>query len=178
MTIAEYAKVILGAIGGTTVLLAIAAWLGRSWLATKLKSSIQHAYDVKLAEYKAELAATDRINHERWVMKRDVFLKTLKLVDAWWANIEWKQQPQAQPKPTIEAAREIHNQISLICEKDGVLNAFKTCFRMSSSEESQPTLRMDTIVDLRNAMRQELKFSEAFPEDREASWIIGITMKE
>jgi hypothetical protein len=178
MTIAEYAKVILGAIGGTTVLLAAAGWLGQTWIENKLRSSIQHEYDVKLAEFRAELAATDRISHDRWVMKRDVFLRTMKLIDAWWANIEWNHQPQSQQKPTIEEAREIHNQLALICEKDDVLKAFKTCFRMTSIEKTKPELSMDAIVDLRNAMRKELKFSETIPEDREASWIVEITMKE
>ena len=178
MTINEYLEVVAGAIGGMAALLAIAGWLGRTWLSNKFKSSIQHAYDVKLVEFKAELAAAERINHERWVMKRDVFLKALKLVDAWWANIEWVHQPQVQPRPTIEEIRDIHNQISLICENDNVLKSFKTCFRVSTGNESPPNLSMDAIVDLRNAMREELTFSTTFPDDRENSWFVAITMKD
>ena len=49
---------------------------------------------------------------------------------------------------------------------------------MAPPEDGPASLGMDAIVDLRNAMRQELGFSEAFPEDREGSWVIGISMKE
>jgi hypothetical protein len=139
----------------------------------KLKSSIQHDYDCKLAEFKGQLEATDRINNERWIMKRDIFLRTLKFVDGWWSNMEWQPHlAQKQDRPTIEEAREIHNQISLICESDVVLNAFRICLRMAEHDEKSPDLNMGAIGDLRNAMRTELKFSEQLSEKQQASWIL------
>jgi len=39
---------------GTVGILAFLGWLFRNWIDTKLKARIHHAYDVKLAELKAE----------------------------------------------------------------------------------------------------------------------------
>jgi hypothetical protein len=43
------------AIGGG-LLLAVAAWLARSWITERLKNAIKHEYDREIASYKSALA--------------------------------------------------------------------------------------------------------------------------
>ena len=193
MNFVEYLKLAAGTIGGTAVLLLIAGYLGRSWIAERLKGAIAHEYAVKLEQFKAELATenaanlekyknmlkeAERINQQRWEMKRNVFLQALEIVDAWWSNVEWTlAQPDRQAKPAIDKVRSVHNQISLICESREVVEAFESCLRFKKPD-AERLLSMDMIVDLRNVMRRELKFQENIPADRSCCWVIKLTMKE
>ena len=182
MSLAEYLKVALSAIGGSTALLLFIAFLGRNWIAERVKRSIGHEYDRKLAEFKGQLNALNRISQERWDMKKDIFTRALKIVDGWWSNIDWSDlevEPDRQEKPTIKEIRSVHNQVSLICESAEVLEAFQKCFRMQATGDKQPpSLSMDAIADLRNAMRKELKFIETVPTDPNLSWVIKVSMKD
>lgn len=193
MTFDEYLELAVGTIGGTTVLLLIVGYIARAWIAERLKGAVSHEYATKLEQFKAELSAentarlegykntlkeAERINQQRWEMKRSVFLQALEIVDSWWSNIEWSGvQPDQQAKPAIDKVRSIHNQISLICESKEVLEAFEACLRFKKPHEER-ALSMDMIVDLRNAMRKELKFQEEIPASRSACWVAKMTVKE
>lgn len=55
MTAQEFALAILSAAGVSGVLTAGVLWFGRTWLSERLKQSIQHEYDQKLAALNAQL---------------------------------------------------------------------------------------------------------------------------
>ena len=178
MTLGEYITVIVSTVGGSTVLLVGLGFLFRTWISERLKGAVKHEYDQKLAEFRAELEVLNRISQERWHMKRDVFVRALRLIDSWWSNIDWSNvEPDRQDKPDIQEIRMVHNQLSLICESREVMGAFEKCLRGSKPGQLQD-LSMDAIADLRSAMRKELKFTEEIPVDREFSWVAKITMKE
>ena len=46
---------LLTSIGGTTVLVALLAWLGKTWIGTRIKKSVEHQYDAQLEDHKAQL---------------------------------------------------------------------------------------------------------------------------
>lgn len=45
----------LAGLGGTAFLIAVAIFLGKKWIGARIEKSIQHEYDRKLEEYKAQL---------------------------------------------------------------------------------------------------------------------------
>ncbi len=46
---------LITSIGGTTVLVVLLAWLGKSWIGTRIEKSVGHEYDKKLEDHKAQL---------------------------------------------------------------------------------------------------------------------------
>lgn len=51
--------------GSGGLLIAIAAWLSKSWISERLKADIQHVYNQKLETYKNELQAQSALEMER-----------------------------------------------------------------------------------------------------------------
>lgn len=104
---------------------------------------------------------------EKWEIKRKACLDALSIIDAHFANEpELKQQNiQSQEKPNIAKAREVYNQLCLSCNKDEVLKWYKKCLGLYGP------YNIGMIVDLRNAIRKELRFGGEFDTDREKAWV-------
>lgn len=121
---------------------------------------------------------TDRLAQQRWEMKREVFNRALKLIDAWWSNIDWLEgEPDRQQKPTIEEAREIHNLMSLTCQNKETISIFLNCLNTKSKPSDPNNTNMGMIAGLRGAMRAELDF-ERLHSDKDAAWLVRLTMKD
>lgn len=113
---------------------------------------------------------------EKWEIKRTACLEALTLIDAHFANEpEFKQQTdpktgnqiniQAQEKPNIAKVREVYNKLCLSCDKDDVLRWYKRCLGLYGPYDA------GMIVDLRNAIRKELRFGGNFDTDRDKAWV-------
>lgn len=68
----------LAALAGTTIAAAIVIFLAKSWIETRLKESIKHEYDQKLARFRQEL-------EEKQLEKQKIELVS-ELIAEWMAN--------------------------------------------------------------------------------------------
>lgn len=158
-----------GAVGG-----ALLSYVAKPWIS----KHIDAVYDKRASEYEAQIRNSERISQQRWEMKREVFIRALKLVDAWWANIEWKQvEPDRQPKPTIEEAREIHNLLSLTCADGTTIQKYLNCLNCKSSPDEPNNFHGGMIAELREAIRAELDF-ENVKLDADKAWLTYLPMKD
>jgi hypothetical protein len=96
----------------------------------------------------------------------------MKVVDAHFSNIEWKDAAGKvldvlkQPDPPIELARECDNRLALSCETDEVVTWYRRCLGLFGEVNG------DMIVDFRNAIRKELRFGIVqVDQDRQRAWI-------
>ena len=170
---------------------ALVLWLAKSVLTERIKNAIKHEYDIRIENHKSSLKselekqievfkiqikAQESIVQTKWEIKRDACLKALDIVDAFWANIEWKGMDamgkeidsstiEKQDPPSIEDIRNCYNSLSLSCDSDSVLREYKRCLQFSGE------LSGDAIVDLRNAIRKELGFGEDIDFDRAGAFI-------
>lgn len=106
-------------------------------------------------------------NWERWQIKKDACLKALNLANAVLSNYEYQHVKKGDISPqyeNIENARSCFNELACTCDGPDVINALKKIMFDNPSP--------DSIVDLRNAVRQELKFSKkTIDSDREKAFV-------
>jgi hypothetical protein len=104
---------------------------------------------------------------ERWQIKKEACLKALNLANAVLSNYEYQNVKKGDISPqyeTIENARSCFNELACTCDEPDVINALKKIM----FENPSP----DSIVDLRNAVRKELKFSnKTIDLDREKAFV-------
>lgn len=104
---------------------------------------------------------------EKWQIKKDACLKALNLANAVLSNYEYENVNKGNILPqyeSIENARSCFNELACTCEGPEVINALKKIM----FDRVSP----DAIVDLRNAVRKELKFSnKTIDSDREKAFV-------
>jgi hypothetical protein len=110
----------------------------------------------------------------RWEMKRAVCVKTLDLVDAVFANTDWQGSDMShrtlpQERPSIVDLRRGLNELAVTCENPDVIRNYKRCLGLDSVP-----LSADALVDLRAAVRRELRFGESVDADRETAFFAWI----
>src|SRR5437762_1162165 len=107
-----------------------AAWLMKLWLSERLKSAIQHEYNQRLEQFKADLRNSETVRQARWEIKRQACLEALRVVDTFFSHQNWQgvEEPTEQ-QGTIDVvkARECYNALALSCNSDEVLQQFKRC---------------------------------------------------
>jgi hypothetical protein len=107
---------------------------------------------------------------EMWKIKKDACLKALNLANAVLSNYEYKNIKKEDIYPqyeSIENARSCIDELACTCEGPEVLNALKKILFESGSA--------DAIVDLRNAIRKELNFSnQTIDSDRKNAFLAKV----
>jgi len=111
---------------------------------------------------------------EKWQIKKDACLKALNLANAVLSNYEYQNVKKGDISPqyeNIENARSCFNELACTCDGPDVINELKKIM----FDEPSP----DAIVDLRNAVRKELKFSnKTIDSDREKAFLVKIVCEK
>jgi len=109
-------------------------------------------------------------NLELWQIKKDACLKALNLANAALSNYEYphvKKNTIVKQYVTIDEARSCFNELACTCDSPEVLAQLKRIML--------DKVRPDAIVDLRNAVRRELKFTnDTIDDDREKAFLARI----
>ena len=104
---------------------------------------------------------------ELWQLKKVACLNALNLANAVLSNYEYPKVKKEDIKPqteSVENARSCFNELACTCDGPEVIDAIKHIIFGNPSP--------DAIVDLRNAVRKELKFSRtSIDNDREKAFI-------
>ncbi len=145
----------------------IATFLLKIWLTERIRQSIAHEYATQLEHLKAALQSNVKTQQEVWLLKRDACLKALNLANAVLSNYTYQNiAPDAIVRQfeTVSSAWACFNELACTCERAEVLSQLK---RILFGKVSP-----DAIVDLRNAVRRELGFSNVeIDDDREKAFI-------
>lgn len=145
----------------------IVAFLLKNWVIERIKQSVAHEYDKKLEKLKADIQSDLLRRQEIWMLKRDACLKALNLANAVLSNYHYPNVKKEDITPQYESvanARSCVNELACTCEKPDVLEELK--------EIMFGEVRPDAIVDLRNAVRRELGFSQTeIDTDRKKAFI-------
>lgn len=131
----------------------------------RLESDLNYLID----KHKNELSRQEQIRHERWQIKRKACLHALKIVDAYYSNLDWDGEVEKQLPPNIAVARDCYNQLVLSCEGQKVLDAYKRCLGFYGP------IKEEYLLDLRSAIREELGFDAPAESDRERVWLNRLT---
>jgi len=112
---------------------------------------------------------------ELWQIKKDACLKALNLANAVLSNYKYENlEDDAIVKQyvAIDEARACFNELACTCDSSGVLEQLK---RIVFDKE----VSIDAIVDLRNAVRRELKFSnDTIDNDRKKAFLSKINCEK
>jgi hypothetical protein len=130
---------------------ALAAWFLRTWVSARIGQSISHEYARQLEGFKDELTRNSRV----WELKKDACLHALNVANAVLSNYRYENVADDDMTPqflSIDNVRSCINELACACESPDVLDQLKRVMY----EPVSP----DAIVDLRNAVRRELKFSD------------------
>jgi hypothetical protein len=175
---------------------ALVAWLVQQILTERLRAAIQHEYATKLESHKAqvqaelaqtiervrgELGELERLNRERWNLKREACLAALGVVDKVFTNISWDDRT----KPGVELriarspvnpseARDTMNRLILACDDPTVVHLFLKGIGLQESGEPATSIDPGEVQHLRNAIRRELGFGTDLELNPNLSWILSI----
>jgi len=104
---------------------------------------------------------------EKWNIKKEACLKALNLANAVLSNYEYQNVNRGDIEPqytTIEDARSCFNELACTCDTPDVIEELKKIMF--------GTVTPASIVDLRNAVRKELEFSnQVIDIDREKAFV-------
>ncbi len=183
-------SVVSGGAAGAAVV-----WLAKTILTERIESAIRHEYSVRLEAYKSELKSAaekefedfksqlrevERLGQERWNIKRAACLDALDVVDRQMTNMAWgKLGVCAEPqKVDIARARQVMNNLVLICDGAEVAKAYIRALGLQAPDEPAQQISGDAIHDLRLTIRQELGFGPHFDFDRNKAWIATLTSRQ
>lgn len=134
------------------------------WL---FKRYINHKFDKAFEKYNVENQRAEENNLSKWKLKREACLDALSVVDGSFSNTDWenhKSKDSDKQEFSTTKARECYNKLAITCESEKVLEAYKNCLLGKVTP--------DLIVDLRNAVREELGYGKEFDKsDRDNAWI-------
>jgi len=152
---------LLGAvIGGGIVLLL-------NLLKTSGEKSVEHLLSRRMEEFKHQVREAERINQEKWDLKRQACLNALKIVHADWSHRGWSNsagQPRKQAPPKIDEVRECTSRLVCSCESKLVAELYLQCLGVGGPYPG------NTISKLRNEIRRALELGD--PSDEQGSdWI-------
>ena len=186
---------IIGNIFATSTIATLAVtFLLKVWLTSRIQKDVEYTYQKKFANYKAEIderfekyksamKSLELISQTRWEIKRQTCLEALEVVDTAFSHISWEYPsdmtqpisgPTLQETADIAKARACHNKLAITCDSNKVIEKYLACLGIYSGVgPGRVVVHMDSIVELREAIREELKFS--IPElDRTLVWISTI----
>ena len=117
-------------------------------------------------------------DQRRWEIKREACLEALKIIDARFADYPWtsnKTPIRIDKQDFIKTAkiRSCFNRLVLACKDSSVPQSFETCLNLQVDNKDPERLTMDTVVNLRNAIRKELGFGND-PLKTKVAWITFI----
>jgi hypothetical protein len=146
---------------GAGLAAALLGFLGKEWLAVRIKDAIERE------------AALRRSIFE---IKRDACLEALSIVDASFSHRKWEQDgtalPVQQQPVDIAKARSCYSKLALTCDDPEVLVAYCRALDLRGPADPPNRGRAQAIVELRNVMRRELGFGKPLPPmERLAVWI-------
>jgi hypothetical protein len=192
MTLPEILQSI--ATGGTAG--ALVGWLVQHFLAERLRAGIQHEYATRLESHKAllqadlaralesirsDLAERQRLNRERWDLKREACLAALSVVDKVLTHIPWEDRTKpgaqlrvARLRVDPSEARDAMNRLILACDDPTVVHLFLKCIGLQDSGEAADAIDPAEVQDLRNSIRRELGFGTDLQLNPNLSWIISV----
>lgn len=149
----------LGSFLGGGVAVSLLAFLGREWFVVRLKDAIEREALVRRTVFE---------------IKRDACLEALAVIDAAFSQRGWSEdgKPLKVLKQPLEIskARACHNKLALTCENQKVVDHFMSSLGIRSSDEPSVPLT-DSMIALRNAMREELGFGRPLALNRDKAWI-------
>ena len=156
MIITDFLLISLSSGAGT----ALIAFLAKDWLAVRIKSAIdREAY----------------IGRAAFDLKRSACLDALQIVDAVFSQFAWeedgKKLKNTKQELSIAVARMAYNQLALTCKNPRIVELYGRAIGLRAAGDPQLDMTADLIVDLRNAMREELGFGSSLDFDRTKSWI-------
>ena len=116
-------------------------------------------------------------DQRRWEIKREACLEALEIIDARFADYGWKSNgaPLKVDKQDIiktEKIRSCFNRLVLACINSKVPQSFEKCLHLKIENTDPKPLTMDSVVELRNAIRKELGFGKDL--STKISWITYI----
>jgi hypothetical protein len=123
----------------------------------------------------------ERDELRRWELKREACLDALHIIDARFADYEWRDSDGSISKideqESISTAdiRSCFNRLILACENSDVPRNFERCLNLDLGTNTPNSLTMSAVVDLRNSIRTELGFGKPLTTD--VSWIKYINWK-
>lgn len=151
---------ILGSFLGGGLALSLLAFFGREWIVLRLKDAIEREALVRRTVFE---------------IKRDACLEALGVIDAAFSQREWKLKDGTPLKTLkqrldISKARACHNKLALTCENPKVIDLYMTCLGFKTSDKP-PVPPTDSMIALRNTMREELGFGASLDLNRESAFI-------
>lgn len=134
---------------------------------TRKIENVKSEYLIELETVRVELSKSLHQKNEVWIMKRNACLKALNLANAILSNYKYNNISEGNMTPqreSIESARSCFNELACTCEGSEVIEQLKKIMFKDGT--------IDSIVDLRNAVRKELGFeTESIDLDRENAFI-------
>ncbi|MEN6668908.1 hypothetical protein AAJP47_00855 [Psychrobacter sp. B38] len=134
---------------------------------TRKIENVKSEYLIELETVRVELSKSLHQKNEVWIMKRNACLKALNLANAVLSNYEYTNISEGDMTPqreSIESARSCFNELACTCEGSEVIQQLKKIMFENGT--------LDSIVDLRNAVRKELGFeTESIDLDRDCAFI-------
>ena len=128
---------------------------------------LKRMIDESLEQFKSKLQNESYVRQKRWELKREACLKALDIANSLISHGRYPNVKEGviitQDSSTKEI-RECYDLISATCDGKEVLNVLKKIVGGSFSP--------DVIVDMRNAVRQELEFGNTqIDNDREFAFV-------
>jgi hypothetical protein len=117
----------------------------------------------------------------RWQYRRDACLNALRIADAVFSHIEFRDaaghviQNLAQARPSIREIRDCQNGLTIACRRTDVLQAFQRCIRIG---ESNVPLTASAMDDLRQAVRRECGLGRKVSVSQERAYIAYVAEAE
>lgn len=156
---ADFLNQFIGSLLGGGVAISLMAFLGREWFVLRLRDAIDREAFVKRTVYE---------------LKRDTCLEALAVVDAAFSQLNWtegeKSLPVIKQPLDVAKARACHSKLALTCESKKVPDLFMSTLGFKYSNDPF-TPKTDSLIALRNAMREELGFGQPLSLNREKAWI-------
>lgn len=127
------------------------------------------------------LKTRERDEQRRWELKREACLDALRIIDARFADYDWKdsegnsQKTDKQEFVSTGDIRSCFNRLILACEGREVPICFERCLNLDIGKNDTGTLSMNAMTELRNAIRKELGFGKELHTN--VSWIKYINWK-
>jgi hypothetical protein len=119
-------------------------------------------------------------DQRRWEIKREACLEALEIIDARFADYDWKingESAKVDKQDFIPTAkiRSCFNRLALACNDSNVPQLFEKCLNLRVDDNDSEPLNINTVVSLRNAIRKELGFGKDLAT--KVSWIMFINWK-
>lgn len=152
-------QIIAGSSILTSAIFFIILFILKNWLIYRLSESIKHEYSKDLFKH-----------NKAWIIKQKACLNALKLANSILSNCKYEKyngKINHQYCKSIAEVRQIKDELIVCCDNPKVITELNKIMY----EDVSP----DTIVDLRNAIREELGFSQTnMDKNRDQAFIATV----